>query len=197
MESPRNLRLFFAVELPEEIIGHLSYITNKLYRYGLPSIKWVDVNNIHLTLKFLGDTSENLVDSITSTMRTTVSDVSPFILQIKGIGTFPNMRRPRILWAGVKGNLEPVARIKNRLEQTMEMQGFVKEQRPFSPHLTIGRINAQLSPQELERLDRAIPEINNLSPVYMQVNALSLIESRLTRSGAIYFKTAQWELGTS
>ena len=195
MAPSSNLRLFFALELPDEVTRHLGNVTKKLYLYRLPNIKWVNRQNIHLTLKFLGSTPDNMLDSLNAVTQTVVASVSPFTLEIEGIGTFPRMSRPRILWAGVRGNLEAMFDIKNRLDQALETQGFAKDQRPFSPHLTIGRINYQLSPQELERLHQAIEEVNNLSSVYMPVNAVSLIESRLTRDGAVYSKTAQYELG--
>ena len=190
----KGLRLFIAIELPEALIRHIGDVIERLGREGLPGIRWVRTEGIHLTLKFLGNTPESLVQPIIGAMRTATADVAPFVLQVQGAGAFPHIRAPRVLWTGVQGDLEPLIHIRGRLEQALETQGFARDQRAFSPHLTLGRINGRLSPQELERLDQAIEEIRGLEPVELPATALSLMESRLTRGGAVYRRKAQLPL---
>lgn len=186
-----TLRLFIAVELPEEVMRYIGETVEELRRQGITGIRWVRGEGVHLTLKFLGDTAEEQVAGILSCMSIAVAGASPFVLHVQGAGAFPNMRVPRVLWLGVQGDMEPLLQIHERLEEALEAQGFVREARAFSAHLTLGRVNGRLSPTTLERLAQAMEELRTAKPLVLPVAALSLMESQLTSRGAIYRRQGQ------
>lgn len=181
-----TLRLFVAVELPQEVIHHLTDITATLQDLRIPGVRWVSPEGVHLTLKFLGNTPVDQISSVTAAMSMAVEGVSSFTVHIHGFGAFPSMRAPRVLWTAIKGDLNPLAELQHRLEERLESIGFAPDERPFSPHLTIGRVRGKLSAHDIERLAHAAEDIERLDPVPLPVRAISLMESQLTRSGAIY-----------
>ncbi len=155
-----TLRLFIAVELPDEVLRYISETVGELRRHGITGIRWVRGEGVHLTLKFLGNASEEQVAGILSSMRSTVAGTSPFALQVHGAGAFPHMRAPRVLWLGVQGDMEPLFRVHDLLEEALEVQGFAREARTFSAHLTLGRVNGRMTAVALDRLAHAIFEPN-------------------------------------
>ncbi len=189
------LRLFIAVELPEEVLRYIGRTVEELRRHGIPGIRWVRGEGVHLTLKFLGDASEEQVPGILSAMRDAADGTSPFVLQVQGAGAFPSLRNPRVLWLGVEGDMGPLLLIYERLEKALEAQGFARETRAFSAHLTLGRVNGRLSPTPLEKLADAMEGLRTTPPLALPVAALSLMESQLTPSGAIYRRQGQIPLG--
>ncbi|MDO8750953.1 MAG: RNA 2',3'-cyclic phosphodiesterase [Dehalococcoidia bacterium] len=181
-----TLRLFIAVELPEDVLGYIGETVGDLRRQGITGIRWVRGEGVHLTLKFLGDTSEEQVAGILSSMRDSAVGTPPFVLHVQGAGAFPNMRAPRVLWLGVQGDTAPLLQIHGRLEEALEAQGFAREARAFSAHLTLGRVNGRLSPTTLERLAQDMEGLRTAKPLALPVAALSLMESQLTPPGAYY-----------
>ena len=181
-----TLRLFIAVELPEDVLMYIGETVGELRRQGITGVRWVRGEGVHLTLKFLGDTSEEQVPGILTCMRSSVAGSPPFTLHVQGAGAFPNMRAPRVLWLGVQGDTEPLLQMHGRLEEALEVQGFAREGRAFSAHLTLGRVNGRLSSTTLERLAQAIEGLRAAKPLALPVAALSLMESQLTPAGAIY-----------
>lgn len=186
-----TLRLFIAVELPAELARYIGGTVEELRRHGIPGIRWVRGEGVHLTLKFLGDTSEEQVAGILSSMRDSAGGTPPFVLHVQGAGAFPNMRAPRVLWLGVQGDTEPLLQIQGRLEEALEVQGFAREARAFSAHLTLGRVNGRLSPTTLERLFQDMEGLRTAKALALPVAALSLMESQLTPQGAIYRRVGQ------
>ena len=216
------LRMFIAIELPEEAARYISDVIARLRQQELQGIRWVRPEGVHLTLKFLGDTPESRVQPIVAAMRKAAAGVAPFVLQLQGAGVFPHVRAPRVLWVSAghrpdppfesvpqkaspenvgaepalslaKGPalLEPLTQVRERLEEALEAQRFARDRRAFSPHLTLGRVNGRLSPLALERLTQSTDRIRELGPTELPVTALSLMESQLTREGAIYRRKAQ------
>jgi 2'-5' RNA ligase len=181
-----TLRLFIAVELPQEVIRHLTDITASLQDKRIAGVRWVNAQGVHLTLKFLGNTPVDEVQSITAAMRAAAEGVSPFTVHVHGIGAFPNIRNPRVVWTAIQGNLDPLVELQHRLQEGLESAGFGPDERPFSPHLTIGRIRGRLAAQDIERLARAAEDIQRMDRVSLPVQAVSLMESQLARSGAVY-----------
>jgi len=110
------VRCFIAVELPEEIKKGLKDLQTKLKSGGQFPAKWVDPYSIHLTLKFLGNVSQDRLDEITAAMEEASQGVSPFNLEVKGLGVFPNPRRVQVAWVGVGGEVEKLAHLQQRLE---------------------------------------------------------------------------------
>ena len=107
---------------------------------------------IHLTLKFLGNIDPHLVDNLLEAMRRSAQGSSPFRLQLSGLGLFPNAKEPWVLWVGVDGDLDPLRGLQERVEEAVVKLGFPRESRPFSPHLTLGRVHDRAHPDVRERV---------------------------------------------
>ncbi len=189
-----TLRLFIAVELPQEVVRHLTDITATLQGLRIPGVRWISLQGVHLTLKFLGNTPVDQVSSITAAMSNAAQGVSPFTVHVHGFGAFPNMRNPRVVWTAIQGDLNALRELQHRLEERLENAGFARDGRPFSPHLTIGRVSGRLAAQDIERLAQAAENIQRLDPFPLPVQAISLMESRLTRSGAVYRRNSRISL---
>lgn len=189
-----RLRLFIAIELPETIKeGLVSYQAQ--LRSGRDSfVKWVDPGGIHLTLKFLGNTPASQVDYIEKAMAEVAQGVPPFSLELGGLGAFPNLRQPRVVWVGVVGDLEQLARLQGAMDQALEQLGFIKEGRAFSPHLTLGRFREGASVEECRRLGQRVAQAKAEALPGFLVESVSLVRSTLTPAGAIYTRLASVRL---
>jgi 2'-5' RNA ligase len=190
-EMASTLRLFIAVELPDEALRYIGETVGELRRHGINGIRWIRGEGVHLTLKFLGNASEEQVPGILSSMWSAVAGTPAFVLHVHGAGAFPNMRAPRVLWLAVQGDTEPLRMIHERLEAELETHGFARESRAFSVHLTLGRVNGRMTAVVLERLTQAIEGLRTEHPLALPVTALSLMESQLTPGGAIYRRVGQ------
>lgn len=175
-------RTFFAIKikLTDKILSTYSYFKNSFLH---EKIKWVDPNQFHITLFFLGATQQEQIPSIIHEMKKAVSEIPNFHLVLKGCGVFPSQAHPSVLWLGVERN--PVLEnLKLVIDNTLILAGFEPERRPFSPHLTIGRIkevrNNKLLKETLGKFNDEIIEIS-------QITGLVFYESRLTPSGPEYF----------
>ncbi|MFA5085110.1 MAG: RNA 2',3'-cyclic phosphodiesterase [Candidatus Omnitrophota bacterium] len=178
------MRAFIAIELSEEIRKSLAQIEAHL-KYSAADVKWVETGNIHLTLKFLGDIAEENCEKIIAILDDIGRSFKPFEISIKDIGAFPNIDYPRIIWVGLdKGAIESKALAEKIGEETLKI-GFQKEQRPFAPHLTVGRVR---SPKNKEALKQKILSCQ-LSAVSRQlIRSIILYKSILTPKGPIYTK---------
>jgi RNA 2',3'-cyclic 3'-phosphodiesterase len=108
-------------------------------------VRWTNPEGIHLTLKFLGDTPEGKVQAVTQGMLAAAAGFEPFELRVAGFGCFPNPRRARVLWVGVPDLPKPLAGVQRAIDLQMARLDFARETRPFSPHLTLGRVNDRIS----------------------------------------------------
>ncbi len=187
------IRAFIAVELPSHIQKELEIILINLQKSGVRSVRWVKPNAIHLTLKFLGESSPQELSRISDEIRAIAATTAPLELQIQGIGVFPNLKRPRVVWVGVKSP-PALFRLQKALEDAAEQIGYPKEDREFSPHLTLGRVKREASPAELTLLGQTIAQ----KPVgvlgNMTVNQLVLFRSDLKPEGAVYTPLAHFPL---
>jgi len=191
-----NWRLFIAVDLPEQVLDSLRRTQNKLKK-ATPerAVRWVSVEGIHLTLKFLGDTPRDQVDDLASVLGEAVSTHRCFELHTHGLGCFPNLDRPRVVWAGVEGAVGLLGGLQADVEQGMHSLGFEAETRPFSPHLTLGRLSQNASRQDALRVGEAVKANQLKSPsVSWQVDSVSLIRSELKPGGAVYTHVNSFEL---
>ncbi len=181
-----QVRCFIAIELPDEIKAGLSQLQSQLKSGSQTSVKWVDPYSIHLTLKFLGSVAANRMDEITVAMGEATQGVSPFQLEVKDLGVFPNLRRVQVVWVGIRGEVDKLARLQQRLESNLAGLGFAPEGRRFTPHLTLARVRDRASPDERERLGQTIADTKFEADYSFPVEAISLVRSQLTREGAIY-----------
>ena len=181
-----QVRSFIAIELPDELKAGLVQLQNKLKLDKQPPVKWVDPYSIHLTLKFLGNMPIDRTDDITKAMTEAARGISPFCLEVQGLGVFPNLRRVQVVWVGIGGEMDKLGKLQQRIESNLAPLGFAPESRPFTPHLTLARLRDRASLDERQRFGQLIAS-TKLETVYnFKVDAISLMKSQLTREGAIY-----------
>ena len=184
------VRSFIAIELPAEVRAELASIEEKLKVRRHPFVKWVDPESIHLTLKFLGSVSGETIPEIVEAMSLVAQPVSPFTLQIGGTGAFPNWQRPQVVWVGVGGEMGRLTTLQRELEAALSPLGFPPESRPFSPHLTLGRLRERVTPEDRRRFGLWAQSVNFEASLSFEVNAVRLMKSQLTSSGPIYSELA-------
>lgn len=183
------LRAFIAIEIPLEIHKAIEQET-ALLREALPKslIRWIPTGNIHLTLKFLGDVSPSNVDMLAQFLSTEVSQHSALELQFGGLGVFPNPKRPRVIWIGIQApdGLAGLAALHRGIEAATAKLGYPPEKRPFSPHLTVGRIKKNIGSTGIQKVQKTLEdtEIGMLGSA--QVISLHLFKSDLKPTGAVY-----------
>lgn len=190
------LRAFVAIELPEPIQAFLAQLQDKLRKGGTASVKWVAPENIHLTLKFLGNIDASEVPRLSEALSEAVKEVVPFNLELGDAGAFPNIRSPRVVWIGLAGELEWLRTLHKNIEQGLIQLGFAPEERGFSPHLTLGRVREGASPEERRRLGEKVSLLKPAANSSFRVGSISLMKSTLTREGAIYNRLASFALGS-
>jgi 2'-5' RNA ligase len=176
-----------------------SALANVIQRLAgqLPTgVRWVDPAGMHLTLKFLGDVEPGLVDGIIEAISRPAAGASPFSIHLSGLGMFPNERRPRVLWAGVRGGLDALQQLQERVEETMSSLGFPRERRPFSPHLTLGRVREPVSSGLLRRISSAVTSTSLEPTEPWLVDSVHLMRSTLSPGGARYSALASVPLGS-
>ena len=178
------IRSFIAVELPEATREAI-YVVQEQLKQSRAGVRWVKPASIHLTLKFLGNISPAQVDEIAETAAQLVRDEPPLTLCAAGLGGFPSHRKPRVIWVGLQGEVERLAKIQAGLEKALEPLGFAREGRGFRPHLTIGRVKDRHHLQSLiEAMSTLeLPEFNSFD-----ADEIILYKSDLRPTGAIYTK---------
>ena len=205
------IRAFIAIDIPEDMRAALSEAQARLKRAHVAvKISWTKVDNVHLTLQFLGYVEEPAIDEIMPALQTVAAQHQPFELSVRGAGAFPNERKPRVLWIGcddvgaVVGagshacppvgdhGGSPLRRLAGAVQATMQPLGFKPEQREFSAHLTLGRVKF---PKPDVALTRALDSIKNEAFGTLRVQAIHLFESQLHPEGSIYTKLSSHALG--
>ena len=194
MKSSTVRRLFIAIDVSEELTLHFDEVLNRFRDDGSPKIRWVKPTNIHLTVKFLGDTAENMIQHIDSSMSAITAECSPFSVHVHGLGAFPNLRAPRTLWWGVRGNMQPLVAMKNELESILESKGFPRDRNTFAPHLTLGRIKRHLTSDEQQRFKQSVANVGELASLNLIISKISLIESRLNQHREKYVHVHEYSL---
>ena len=184
------VRSFIAIELPADVRAELASIEEKLKVRRHLFVKWVDLEIIHLTLKFLGSVSGETIPEIVEAMSLVAQPVSPFTLQIGGTGAFPNWQRPQVVWVGVGGEMGRLTTLQGELEAALSLLGFPPESRPFSPHLTLGRLRERVTPEDRRRFGLWAQSVKFEASLSFEVNAVRLMKSQLTSSGPIYSQLA-------
>lgn len=180
------LRAFIAVEIPPEIHNAIEYHTSSLRGTLTTSIvRWVPTKNIHLTLKFLGDISPTNVDILAQMLSVEASQHSPFEIKLGGLGAFPNLKRPRVIWIGIQAP-QALGSLQRGIEAASATVGYPPENRPFSPHLTIGRVKKNIDSTGIQKIRNTITK-TKIGPLGIsQVNAVHLFKSELKPTGAVY-----------
>lgn len=179
------MRTFIAIELPQEIRNILSNAQDEL-RQARADVKWVKPENIHLTLKFLGEINQDLSKQICLVLNEIARRNSCFTVYLSGFGAFPKLQYPRVIWAGLS-NDQPVIEIAKDLEKELLELGLPAESRAFNSHITLGRVRSGKNRGVLiERLERLNKELCSTTPPEFKVTAFTLFKSTLTPTGPIY-----------
>jgi 2'-5' RNA ligase len=183
-----QIRSFIAVELPGELKLALARLQDKLKSGSRAPVKWVDPDSVHLTLKFLGNIDSGIVSKITSILEEAVRGTHPFSVEVSGLGVFPNIRRVQVVWVGLTGEVEKFGQLQQRIETGLIPLGFAAESRSFTPHLTVGRVRDYVTPDERQNLGQLVTSTVFEAKYKVNVDAVHLIKSQLTREGPIYSK---------
>lgn len=178
------MRAFIAIELSEEIREILAQAESHL-KYSGADVKWVEKGNIHLTLKFLGEIDEKKLQQVVTSLEIVAKGASPFEISIKDLGAFPTMEYPRVIWVGLDKGSEEAKALAQRIDEELSKMGFAKESRPFTAHLTIGRVR---SPKNKEKLREKMLNYRLPTTDYRLIKHITLFQSALTPKGAIYTK---------
>jgi 2'-5' RNA ligase len=199
MISPTDssIRAFIAIELPSDLTDGLKRLQSEMKRSNPTSIKWVDPGSIHLTLKFLGNIALSKVPQVTGVLEKACSPFSPLILKTGSLGAFPNLRRPRVFWLGIGGDLNIVMALQKSIDDLLVSIGFAAEARPFSPHLTLARVKEGAMPQERGSFGELIAHTSWKETYDVHVSGVNLMRSQLFPTGPIYSSLAQVKLVTS
>lgn len=171
-------RLFIAIDLPFEIKEKLNKCKEELAKYITYGVKWVELENLHFTIRFLGETEENKIPDIQRIMDEVSCNFIPFSISFSEIGAFPSFKNPRVIWIGIENGKKEMETLFRKLEDKIVKLGFLKEEREPSPHLTLGRVKDRIRWEKDWKID--IPHLEFLA------EEITLFESQLTSKGPIY-----------
>jgi 2'-5' RNA ligase len=180
------MRTFIAVEIPKEAQQSINKYIISL-KDSLRDLKWVAPDNLHLTLKFLGEVQESDIKKLSGSIQKTVSGSKQFSIVLSHTGFFPPGKHPRVIWIGADGGADNLLELFQELEHYLEDAGFDREEKTFSPHLTIGRVKRD----KKILIPDTLPEF---VPVEFVVKSVVLFKSTLTSQGPVYEKLFEGEL---
>lgn len=183
------IRAFIAIELPEELRRQLSAVGQQIQAQAgetaRRAVRWVPAVNMHLTLKFLGEVSQANLNVLSGMLEAEAARHAPFKFTVGGLGAFPNPRRPRVVWVG--SEVPPdLPQIQHAIDLETQRLGYPGEDRPYSPHLTLGRVNQNAQPDAVAQLARALSEVKVGQLGVVTVDAVHLFQSDLRPTGSIY-----------
>jgi 2'-5' RNA ligase len=185
-----EIRSFIAIEVPQPLKARMEEIQRELRRTDA-DVKWVRPEAVHLTLKFLGSIRQEDVERISLALAPVIAGGDPFEVRVQGMGCFPNPRNPRVVWLGVDRGKESLASLQQAVEKKMSELSFPAEGRPFSPHLTLGRVR---SPRGKAGLSQAIEKDKGVEIGIFQAREVILFQSELRPSGAVYTKLKEFPM---
>ncbi len=188
-----TIRAFIAIELPEKIISHIRTVQDGIKSCNV-NAGWVNPKNIHLTLKFLGNINIQDTEKIACAMNEAVKESlitqgnQHISLSAKGISVFPNIKKARVIWIGLKGDTFRLIGLQKILDNHLEKSGFPKEERDFKAHLTLARIKDKIDP---EKLAEAMKRFGETESDTFEADKIILFKSDLKPGGAVYTKLAE------
>lgn len=177
------MRIFLAIDIPESVRRELVLLIEELKKVSAP-VRWTPSQNLHLTLKFLGETGEERARLAAGAAARALSEAGSFRLRLAGLGAFPNLERPLVLWVSVKEGEEFLTALARAIETCLEPLGFPREERPFSAHLTLGRVKG--GGPKLRSLAAAIKAKVFSSAHPFPVTQVALYKSTLSPAGSVY-----------
>ena len=181
------MRAFIGVALPESIRTSLHALQQELAE-SRADLKWVEPEQLHLTLKFLDEITEEQRQQVETMLRRVTASATPFMVQLDQVGAFPSRHAPRVIWVGLAEGTEELARMAAMIEEEARAMGLRREERPFASHLTVGRVRSSRS---LKALAQQLPHVQWKSPAPWHVVAITLYQSVLSSAGAHHSKLAE------
>jgi 2'-5' RNA ligase len=190
-----TIRTFIAIELTDALHRALADAEAQFERdRAARFVRWVAPENIHITLKFLGDVDTDRMSDLPRALADACAGSAPFIMAIGGAGAFPNTRRPNVVWIGARGQIEIAARLAQKIDATCVALGFAREERPFAPHLTLGRVKRDASPSERQLVGAMIENVKIGDLGELRVERVSVMKSELKPTGSVYSRLHVIEL---
>lgn len=177
-----TIRAFIAVEIDPQTKQKISDLISSLKK-SEADVKWINEEQMHLTLKFLGNIEQNKVQEISNALKSIADNFKPFSISLSNIGGFPNLNHPRVIWLGIDKGADTVKTLAEKIESGLEKLGFRKESREFKAHLTLGRIR---SSKNMPNLTKLLKETTFSSENDVNITELILFQSALTSKGATY-----------
>ena len=179
--SERLIRTFVSVSVPKEIVNIQSMLKSTVEPKGV-KVRWVMNGKMHLTLKFIGNTTQGSIDNLNEALFNVVKSAKVINLSISGTGAFPVKGRPNVLWLGIKGDIDELKQLTVNINNSLEPLGFITEKRDFLPHVTIARIKSN---------QKKIPNISNylnttFTELPMKIVKISLVQSESFPKGSFY-----------
>jgi 2'-5' RNA ligase len=188
-----EFRSFIALEIPKAIQNDFSHLIDMLKKILPLPIRWVQPGNIHMTLKFMGNISNTMYAALKVELVNIFGDLEPVALKFTGLGVFPNIRDPKVFWVGMETSEYLITRV-NLVEQFTRSLGIVPENRPFSAHLTLGRINENSGFAENPNIGKILSSVKYDLPDTLFSKYITIFKSDLTRQGPIYSPLFRVEL---
>ena len=179
------MRAFIAIEIPEEIKKEIASQTVELRRVVGRSVRWSTTDRIHLTLKFLGEISASNIEFLAQALKTEASQHASFEMTVGGLGAFPNPRRARVIWIGLQ-TPAALGRLQHNIEAATARLGYPADGKPFSAHLTLGRVREQISAAEAQSLQVALENTKIGILGTFAAKFVSLFRSDLQPGGPVY-----------
>jgi 2'-5' RNA ligase len=185
------VRSFLAIEIPGTILKKIEEVQEDL-KLSRADVRWVNPEKIHLTLKFFGNIDESRIEPIVKSLEAPIQTTSPFSLRVRGVGAFPHLKNPRVIWMGLVEGREILTYFQKQLEEVLEKIGFDREERSFHPHLTLGRARSSKGKAELVgRMER----YSEVEFGDFQVERIVFFKSDLKPAGPVYTPLRELKLG--
>jgi 2'-5' RNA ligase len=176
------VRTFIAINMVGSLHKTLGEVIDK-FSSSNASVKWVEPHNAHLTLKFLGNVEEARLTEVFAACEKAAKGFKPIDIEVRAVGCFPSMKRPRVVWLGIEKGADAVKQLQQQVENELERIGFPREEKDFKVHLTIGRVKGQ---QGMSRLCGLLEEERNVFIGSMRAEKLSVMKSQPLSSGPVY-----------
>ena len=189
------IRAFVAVGIAAAARAQLAGAAGRIRERIPDGIQWANPDGMHLTLKFMGNLPASAVAPLLEALAPVAAGRRPFGLELAGLGAFPHRRKPRVLWAGVGGDLEALAGLQRAAEAAIAGLGYPPETRRFAPHITLGRPRRGLSDAQLSRIGAAVYGVAPPRPAGWRVTSVEMMQSELLPSGARYTMLGSAVLG--
>ncbi len=191
----KQIRSFIAIPVPSEGIQALEQVVQDFDPKIGRDVPWVRPEGTHLTLKFMGNIPTGMVDKVLKALPSVTVKFSPFELGITGLGAFLNLRNPRVLWAGLAGDLDELSKLQLAVDDAVGDLGLPKEQRSFSPHLTLRRVRREASEARLRKIAEVVAEGELASTPGWTATTVNLMRTELDPAGSRHYLVGTANIG--